>query len=79
MPGITLKNIPAALYRRLVDIARCHHRSLTKEILFALERHVQQPPQDKTELLQRIRALRDRYAPTISDTDVDGWKNANRP
>lgn len=79
MPGITLKNIPDPLYQRLVDIARCHHRSLTKEILFALERHVQQPAQDKTELLQRIRALRDRYPPTISDTDVEGWKNTGRP
>ncbi|WP_408631160.1 FitA-like ribbon-helix-helix domain-containing protein [Methylocaldum marinum] len=55
MPGITLKNIPDTLYQRLVDIARQHHRSLTKEILFALERHVQQPSHDKTELLQRIR------------------------
>ena len=79
MPGITLKNIPDALYHRLVEIARCHHRSLTKEILFALEQHVQQPSHDKTELLQRIRALRDRYPPNISDSDVDSWKEVGRP
>jgi hypothetical protein len=79
MPGITLKNIPDALYQRLVEIARQHHRSLTKEILFALERHVQQPFHDKTELLQRIRAVRDRYPPNISETDVDRWKEAGRP
>lgn len=79
MPGITLKNIPDALYQQLVDIARHHHRSLTKEILFALERHVQQPSHDKTELLQRIRAVRDRYPPNISETDVDSWKEAGRP
>lgn len=79
MPGITLKNIPDPLYQRLVDIARRHHRSLTKEILFALERHVQQPTQDKTELLERIRAVRDRYQPTINESDVEGWKEAGRP
>jgi hypothetical protein len=67
------------LYHRLVEIARCHHRSLTKEILFALEQHVQQPSPDKTELLQRIRAVRDRYPPTISDGDVDSWKEVGRP
>ena len=79
MPGITLKNIPDTLYQRLVDVARHHHRSLTKEILFALEQHVQQPPNNKTELLQRIREVRDRYPPNISDTDVDNWKGGGRP
>ncbi|MGX2039790.1 hypothetical protein ACWJKU_06600 [Methylocaldum sp. MU1018] len=80
MPGITLKNIPDASYQRLVDIARHHHRSLTKEILFALEQHVQQQPShDKTELLQRIRAVRDRSPPNISEADVDSWKEAGRP
>ncbi len=79
MPGITLKNIPDSLYQRLVETARHHHRSLTKEILFALEQHVQQPSQDKTELLQRIRAVRDRYPPNISESDVDSWKEVGRP
>ncbi len=79
MPGITLKNIPDPLYQRLVDVARRHHRSLTKEIIFALERHVEQPTQDRTELLERIRAVRDRYAPIISDADVESWKDAGRP
>lgn len=79
MPGITLKNIPDDLYQRLVDSARNHHRSLTKEIVFALERYVQQPTQDKTELLDRIRAVRDRYPTTITEADVESWKEAGRP
>lgn len=62
-----------------VDTARCHHRSLTKEIIFALEQHVRQPSHDKTELLQRIRAVRDRYPPNIDESDVDGWKGIGRP
>ena len=79
MPGITLKNIPDPLYQWLVDVARRHHRSLTKEIIFARQCDVEQPTRDRMELLERIRAVRDRYAPIISDADVESWKNAGRP
>jgi len=79
MPGITIKNIPDELYRRLVETARTHHRSLAKEIVVALERHVGKTIQDKQALLERIRAERERYHPTISDADIENWKNAGRP
>lgn len=79
MPGITIKNIPDELYQRLVETARTHHRSLTKEIVVALERHVGKPAQHKEALLERIRAVRERYQPTIADADIDGWKHAGRP
>lgn len=79
MPGITIKNIPDELYRRLVETARTHHRSIAKEIVVALERHVGKPAQDKQALLERIRAVRERYQSTISDADIEGWKNAGRP
>jgi plasmid stability protein len=78
MPGLTIKNIPDDLYRRLVETARTHHRSIAKEIVVALERHVGRPAQDKEALLERIRAVRERYQPTVSDADIDGWKNAGR-
>ena len=55
MPGITLKNIPDSLYHRLVEAPNSHHRSLTKEIVFALESYVQQSSQDKTVVLEQIR------------------------
>ena len=51
MPGITLKNIPDPLYQRLVEMARSHHRSLTNEVVVALEHYVHQPARDMTELL----------------------------
>jgi hypothetical protein len=31
------------MYQRLVETARTHHRSLAKEIVVALERHVAKP------------------------------------
>ncbi len=79
MPGITIKKIPDELYRRLVETARTHHRSLAKEIMVALEHHVGSPAQDKPALLEMIRAVRERCQPTISDGDIKGWKNAGRP
>jgi len=78
MPGITIKNIPDDLYQRLVETARTQHRSLAKEIVVALERHVGKPTQDKRALLERIRTVRERYQPTISDADIESWKNLGR-
>jgi hypothetical protein len=79
MPGITIKKIPDDLYQRLVDTARTHRRSLAKEIVVALERHVGRAAQDKQALLERIRTVRERYQGTISDADIEGWKDIGRP
>jgi hypothetical protein len=79
VPGITLKDIPSPLYHRLVELAHSHHRSLTKEIIVALEQYVQQPREDKTAVLQRIRSIRDRYSASISEADVESWKDTDRP
>ena len=79
MPGITLKNIPDSLYHRLVEVAHSHHRSLTKEIVFALETYVQQSTQDKAVVLEQIRAVRNRYSPTITEVDIASWKEDGRP
>ena len=79
MPGITLKNIPDSLYYRLVEVAQSHHRSLTKEIVFALENYVQQSTQDKAAVLEQIKAVRSRYSPTISEADITSWKDPGRP
>lgn len=79
MPSITLKSIPESLYRQLKDIARSHHRSLTQELVVALETYVQEPKAEKRLTLDRIRLLRDRYRPTISDRDIKGWKESGRP
>lgn len=35
--------------------------------------------QGKQALLERIRAVRERYHPTISDADIEDWKNVRRP
>jgi hypothetical protein len=67
------------VYHRLVEAANSHHRSLTKEIVFALASYVQQSSQDKTVVLEQIRAVRSRYSPTITEADIAGWKESGRP
>ncbi|MDD5323011.1 MAG: hypothetical protein PHD43_20850 [Methylococcales bacterium] len=52
---------------------------ITKEIVFALESYVQQSSQDKTAVLEQIRAIRSRYSPTITEADIAGWKESDRP
>lgn len=79
MPGITLKNIPDPLYHQLVKMAETHHRSLTKEIVVALEQYVQTGGQDKTDLLNQIRQVRNKYPRAITDKEIQVWKNQGRP
>jgi plasmid stability protein len=79
MASITLKNIPDDLYKRLAEIARRHRRSLSKELIVALEAYVRRPESDKHTLRDRIRAVRERYPATISEADIQGWKDTGRP
>lgn len=79
MASITLKNIPDELYNRLTDIARGHRRSLSKELIVALEAYARRPESDKQTLLDRVRVVRDRYPPTVSEADIQGWKDKGRP
>lgn len=78
MSGITLKNIPDSLYHRLAEVAHSHHRSLTKEIVFALESYVQQSTQDKAVVLEQIRAVRSCYSLTITEEDITNWNESGR-
>jgi hypothetical protein len=80
MPGITLKNIPDPLYHQLIAVAKNHRRSLTKEIVFALECYVQQSNPDKAAIVEQIRLVRNRYSDAnVSQSDISGWKESGRP
>ncbi|MHB8421645.1 MAG: FitA-like ribbon-helix-helix domain-containing protein [Leptospirales bacterium] len=79
MPSITLKNIPEPLYRRLLEIARNHHRSLSKELLVAIENYSRLPDHSKEGQLERIRLVRNQYRHSITDKDIADWKDAHRP
>lgn len=38
MPGLSIKDLPPELHRKLKEQAAQHHRSMTKEVLALLER-----------------------------------------
>lgn len=80
MPSITLKSIDESLYRKLTDAARNHRRSLTKEIVVALEQHVQvHPVRDAQALLARVRDARNRCKTPLRTGDIKKWIDAGRP
>ncbi len=80
MPSITLKSIDESLYRKLADAARNHRRSLTKEIVVALEHHVRQhPARDSQALLARVRDVRNRCKTPIRKSDIKKWIDTGRP
>lgn len=79
MASITLKNIPAPLYDRLRELARSHRRSLSQELIVALEAHARRPEGDREAALERIRSVRDGYEPRITEAEIQEWKNVGRP
>jgi len=52
MATITIKGMPAALYRRLRTQAAAHRRSLNSEILVCLEQTADRVPPDSVRLLK---------------------------
>ncbi|MHB8369303.1 MAG: hypothetical protein ACYDBP_06350 [Leptospirales bacterium] len=79
MPSLTLKDIPDDLYRSLSDLAKSHRRSLSKELVVALETYALSAGiDDKERLIERIRKVRDRYSPAILDSDIEKWKDRGR-
>ena len=40
MPSITVKSIPDELYERIKQSAAEHRRSINKEVIICLERHI---------------------------------------
>lgn len=38
MPALVIKNLPADLHRRLKEEAKDHHRSMTQQAIFLLEK-----------------------------------------
>jgi plasmid stability protein len=44
MPSLLIKDLPAALHRRLKEAAERHRRSMVKEAVVALERGIEAEP-----------------------------------
>ncbi len=60
MPTLTIKGIPAELYRLLKRRAAEHRRSINREVLVCLEQALRSRRLDAAELLGRADAVRER-------------------
>ena len=62
MATLTIKNLPDDLYAALGNLARKNRRSLNSEAIVRLENSLASEPQDRNELLEKIRRNREDMA-----------------
>jgi plasmid stability protein len=79
MPSLTIKNLPAAVHRRLRARAALHGRSLNGEAIACLQAALGAEAVDADALLARARALRRSVAGRLTDRDVAAVKAEGRP
>ena len=80
MPSLTLKNVPADLYRRLKKTAAENHRSLNREAILRLERSLGVTLVDPKEYLARIDRIRESLSvPYLTDEFLKKAKSTGRP
>ncbi len=79
MTNITIKNIPAGVYRRLKARAARNHRSLNSEVIHCLEEATGGVATDPDTLLARVRAVRERARlPYRSSEELRAWRDQGR-
>jgi antitoxin FitA len=79
MVTLTLKNIPETLYDKLKQNAAQNRRSLNSEILVCLEQAVATPKLKRTEVLERVRTLRQKTVNhLLTQTELLEAKNEGR-
>ncbi len=76
---LTIKNLPAAVHRRLAARAAEHDRSLNSEVIACLKAAVMAERLDPEALLGRARALRREMKGRLSDAGLRRAKNRGRP
>jgi antitoxin FitA len=79
MVTLTLKNLPDHLYQKLKQSATQNHRSLNREVIACLEKAVSSPKLRKTEILDRVRTLRQKTAGhVLSESELLEAKHEGR-
>ena len=79
MATMTIKNIPDELYEELKQRAAANRRSVNNEVIVLIERAVQYQVQDPNEVLERVRALREKLDVYVTEDEITAAKNAGRP
>ena len=78
MTTITLKNVPAAIHKKLKDQAKQHGRSLNREIITTLEAVLRGPDVDVEVIERNARIMRESMGVYLTQRDLTEIKNAGR-
>jgi len=54
MPAIQIKNVPVKIYKRIKNVSKMNHRSVSGEILYILETNLFKEERTKIQLFDRI-------------------------
>ena len=83
MPSLTIKNLPPDLYLRLKESAARNRRSLTNEVIVAMERQFpkRRTPEEERRLMEEIREMRERISKgrVWTEEEITAWKREGRP
>ena len=78
MTGLTIKNIPDKVYKRLKQRAERHKRSLNSEILHCLESSVESGKVNTQELIKKASTIRESINYIISEKEITRLKRNGR-
>ena len=81
MPALTIKGVPADVYRRLKLSAARHRRSLNSEVITCLERSLAFPEHKPEETVAALRRFHSTLqgAPPLTDAFLRRAKRTGRP
>ena len=79
MYSVTVKNIPADIYKSLKQLANANRRSMNEEIIAIIEEAIKSKKNVSEEFLKRARQLREKPANCpITDDEFTAAKKAGR-
>ena len=78
MPTLTIKKVPEALYDKLKERARRHHRSMNGEVIACLEQVLMPVPREAEGLIREAEALNRRTSITFDDDLIEQGKREGR-
>lgn len=79
MQTITVKNIPADLYKKLKQIAKENRRSINSEIIMCIERAICSQRVETTSFLKRIEQLQKGLdLPSIAESGLEKARDEGR-
>ncbi|MCO5185032.1 MAG: Arc family DNA-binding protein [Anaerolineae bacterium] len=79
MATLTIKNIPDDLYEAFKQVARKNHRSINSEVIYWLERAVEQRERDPEVILSNAQLVREALGIYTTNEEINAAIDEGRP